>query len=98
MGIAAFYRFAPDRRSKRARWIWPGAIIATVLWLLTCVIFSFYVERLGQFEATFGSLATAIVMLLWMYNSALIVVLGATINAELQRESLQYKAQTPLLR
>jgi membrane protein len=87
LAIAAFYRFAPDRRSKRARWIWPGAIIATVLWLLVCAIFSFYVERLGQFEATFGSLATAIVLLLWMYNSALIVVLGATINAELQRET-----------
>lgn len=98
IGIAAFYRFAPDRRSKRAQWIWPGAIIATVLWLLTCVIFSFYVERLGQFEATFGSLATAIVLLLWMYNSALIVVLGATINAELQRESLQFKAAVPLER
>ncbi|SEQ04848.1 membrane protein [Devosia sp. YR412] len=98
LAIAAFYRFAPDRRSKKARWIWPGAIIATVLWLLTCLAFSFYVERLGQFEATFGSLATAIVLLLWMYNSALIVVLGATINAELQRESLQHKAQTALLR
>jgi len=97
-GIAAFYRFAPDRRSKRARWIWPGAIIATVLWLLTCLVFSFYVEQLGQYEATFGSLATAIVLLLWMYNSALIVVLGATINAELQRESLQFKAQAGLLR
>lgn len=85
--IAAFYRFAPDRRAKRARWIWPGAIIATVLWLIACALFSFYVEQLGQFEATFGSLTTAIVLLLWMYNSALIVVLGATINAELQRKT-----------
>lgn len=92
VGIAAFYRFAPDRRSKRARWIWPGAIIATILWLLTCLAFSFYVENLGRFEASFGSLATAIVMLLWMYNSALIVVLGATINAELQRDSAARQA------
>jgi membrane protein len=92
MGIAAFYRFAPDRKSHRARWIWPGAIIAAVLWLLACAIFSFYVERLGNFEATFGSLATAIVLLLWMYNSALITVLGATINAELERETLAERA------
>jgi membrane protein len=92
LGIAAFYRFAPDRKSHRARWIWPGAIIAAVLWLLACAIFSFYVERLGNFEATFGSLATAIVLLLWMYNSALITVLGATINAELERETLAERA------
>lgn len=88
LGIAAFYRFAPDRKSHRARWIWPGAIIAAVLWLIVCGLFSFYVERLGNFEATFGSLTTAIVLLLWMYNSALITVLGATINAELERETL----------
>lgn len=92
LGIAAFYRFAPDRKSHRARWIWPGAIIAAVLWLLACAIFSFYVERLGNFEATFGSLATAVVLLLWMYNSALITVLGATINAELERETLAERA------
>jgi membrane protein len=90
--IAAFYRFAPDRKAKKARWIWPGASIATLLWLFVCAIFSFYVERLGNFEASFGSLATAIVLLLWMYNSALIVVLGATINAELEREVLAERA------
>lgn len=92
VAIAAFYRFAPDRKSKRARWIWPGAIIATLLWLLVCAIFSFYVEHIGNFEASFGSLTTAIVLLLWMYNSALIVVLGATINAELERETLSERA------
>ncbi|SMQ70223.1 membrane protein [Devosia lucknowensis] len=85
--IAAFYRYAPDRRFKRAKWIWPGALLATTLWLAACAVFSFYVEQIGNFEATFGSLTTAIVLLLWMYNSALIVVLGATFNAELQRES-----------
>jgi membrane protein len=80
-------RYAPDRRLKHARWIWPGALLATTLWLVACAIFSFYVEQIGNFEATFGSLATAIVLLLWMYNSALIVVLGATFNTELQREA-----------
>jgi len=92
LAIAAFYRFAPDRRSHRARWIWPGAIIAAVLWLAVCGLFSFYVESIGHFETTFGSLTTAIVLLLWMYNSALILVLGATINAELERETLAERA------
>lgn len=92
LAIAGFYRFAPDRRANRARWIWPGAVIATLVWLLACAIFSFYVERIGNFEASFGSLTTAIVLLLWMYNSALIVVLGATINAELELETLSERA------
>jgi membrane protein len=92
VALAGFYRFAPDRKAKKARWIWPGAIIATLLWLLACAIFSFYVERIGNFEASFGSLTTAIVLLLWMYNSALIVVLGATINAELERETINERA------
>lgn len=87
LAIAAFYRFAPDRKFKQARWIWPGAVLATILWLIVCAAFSFYVEQVGNFEATFGSLATAIVLLLWMYNSALIVVLGATFNAQLEREA-----------
>lgn len=90
--IAAFYRYAPDRRLKSAKWIWPGALLATTLWLVACAIFSFYVEQIGNFEATFGSLTTAIVLLLWMYNSALIVVLGATFNTELQREAERRKA------
>lgn len=92
--IAAFYRYAPDRRFKRGKWIWPGALLATTLWLAACAIFSFYVEQIGNFEATFGSLTTAIVLLLWMYNSALIVVLGATFNAELQREAERKAATT----
>lgn len=92
LATAAFYRFAPDRRARKARWIWPGAMIATPVWLLVCALFSFYVERLGNFEASFGSLTTAIVLLLWMYNSALIMVLGATINAELEFETLAERA------
>ncbi len=87
--IAAFYRFAPDRKLKQGKWIWPGAVLATLLWLAVCVVFSFYVEQIGNFEATFGSLTTAIVLLLWMYNSALIVVLGATFNTEMHREAMK---------
>lgn len=94
LSIAAFYRFAPDRRAKRARWIWPGAIIATLLWLAVCALFSLYVESIGNFEASFGSLATAVVLLLWLYNTALILVLGATINAELERETLDERKRS----
>jgi len=90
--IAAFYRFAPERKFKRARWIWPGAVLATTLWLAACAIFSFYVEQIGNFEATFGSLTTAIVLLLWIYNSALFIVMGANFNAELQREAMRRTA------
>jgi membrane protein len=94
LAIATFYRFAPDRRAHKARWIWPGAIVATILWLAVCALFSLYVESIANFQATFGSLATAIVLLLWMYNSALILVLGATLNAQLEFETLAERAKS----
>ncbi|HEY4202794.1 MAG TPA: YihY/virulence factor BrkB family protein [Devosiaceae bacterium] len=86
LGFTGFYRFAPDRRPRRFRHVLPGAIVAALLWLAACFLFSFYVEHFGNYDATFGSLSVAVVLLLWMYNSALILVLGASLNAEIEKE------------
>lgn len=90
LAVTAFtllYRFTLDRRPPRLRWIWPGSVLASVLWLATCVVFSLYVENFGEFEASFGSLAAAVVLLLWLYISALIFVLGAAFNAEIELQT-----------
>ncbi len=84
--IAAFYRWGPDRHPRKLRYIWPGALLASLLWVLAGLIFSIYVENFGNFEASFGSLTAAVVLLLWMYNSSQIFVAGAAFNAQLEFE------------
>jgi membrane protein len=83
--FALLYRFGPDRHPHRFRFIWPGAVLASTLWILAGAVFSIYVENWGNFELTFGSVSAAVVLLLWMYNSTQILVLGAAFNAEIQR-------------
>lgn len=87
LAFALLYRFTIDRRAARFRWIWPGALLASLLWLGACLLFSIYVENFGQFEASFGSLAAAVVLLFWLYISALIFVLGAALNAEIELQT-----------
>lgn len=79
------YRWGPDRHPRKFRYIWPGAILASLIWMIAGAIFSIYVENWGNYEVTFGSVSAAVVLLLWMYNSTQILVLGAAFNAELEK-------------
>ena len=92
--MAVLYRYGPDRHPKRFRFIWPGAALASVLWILAGAIFSIYVQNWGNYSATFGSVSAAVVLMLWMYNSAQILVLGAAFNAALERQSATGQAGT----
>ncbi len=85
--LAALYRFAPDRSEPRWEWISPGAITATVLWVIGSVIFAIYVSHFGSYNKTYGSLGAAIVLLTWLWLSAYVVLLGAEINAEAERQT-----------
>lgn len=82
--LCLVYKISPDRRDARLRWVLPGALVATLVWGLMSVLFSLYVENFGNYDATFGSLAAIVVLLLWMYYSVAIVALGAELNAELE--------------
>ena len=84
LGLAAIYRFGPYRTRAKWRWITWGAAIATALWLAGSGIFSLYVSRFASYDATYGSLAAPVVLLLWFWLSALVVLLGAEIDAELE--------------
>ncbi len=83
--IGFLYRTAPDASHEGFRWILPGAIVATVLWLLGSIAFSFYVANFGSYSGTYGSLAGGIVLLLWLYLTNVAVVFGAQFAAELER-------------
>lgn len=84
--LAIVYRYGPDRPNAKWRWITPGSIVATLLWLLATVAFGLYVANFGSYNATYGSLGAVIVFLTWLYLSAYIVLLGAEMNAVLEQE------------
>jgi membrane protein len=86
--LSAIYRFAPDRDDPEWRWVSWGAAIATIIWVGASVLFSVYVSSFGNFNETYGSLAGVIVLLLWFYLSAFIILLGAEINAELEHQTV----------
>lgn len=85
--IAVIYRVGPNREDARWRWVTPGSVIATVLWLGASVLFSIYVANFGTFNETYGSVAAVAIMLMWFYLSAFMVLLGAEINAETEKQT-----------
>lgn len=85
LALSALYRFAPDRADKPGfRLLAPGALAATVLWVLASVGFSVYTANFADYNATFGALGSVAVLMLWMWISAFIVCFGAVLNAELE--------------
>lgn len=88
-GLAFLYRYGPDRDKPKWAWASWGAGIATGLWLLMTVVFSFYVSSFANFQKTYGGFASVIVLLTWMSLTAFMVLLGAEINAELERQTAE---------
>jgi membrane protein len=86
-GLALMYRYAPDRDEAQWRWVSPGAIVATILWIIASVAFTVYVSNFGSYDKTYGSLGGAIIMLTWLYMSSFIVLFGAVINAQSERQT-----------
>ena len=86
-GSAAIYRYAPARRHARWRWIMPGALAASLLWLIATFVFGLYVAHYGRYNISYGSLAAVVVLQLWIYLSAFILLLGAKLNAEIELQT-----------
>lgn len=88
VALAVLYRFAPDRKG-RARWRWInwGAVAATALWLGTSFGLFAYVQRLGSYERTYGSLAGVAISMFWLWLTVLLVIAGASMNAEAERQT-----------
>jgi membrane protein len=87
VALAIFYRYAPDRDEPRWRWVSAGAVVASLLWLAGSVGFAFYAANFGRYNETYGSLGAIVVVMLWLFLSAFAMLLGAELNAELERQT-----------
>jgi membrane protein len=85
VALAVVYRFAPARHTPRWHWLSPGTIAAALLWLIGSAGFSFYVARFGSYDKTYGALGAVVVLLMWLYVSAYIVLAGAELNSAVEK-------------
>lgn len=83
LAVAIIYYVCPDIE-RHWRWITPGSVFAVTMWLLMSLGFKFYVDNFGDYNKVYGSLAGVIVLMLWLYWSGLVLLLGAEINAEIE--------------
>jgi membrane protein len=86
-GLTVIYRVAPDRNPPKFRWVTMGSVMAALLWLLGSAGFSLYVNFFGDYNKTYGALAGVIVLLLWLFVTSYVVLLGAEINSETERQT-----------
>jgi membrane protein len=87
LALVLLYRYAPHRKPAKWRWITMGSVTATLLWILASIGFSFYVSQFASYNETYGSLGAVVIMLMWLYISAYIIILGATINAAAEQQT-----------
>ena len=85
--LAAIYRYGPSRREARWQWLSVGSVGAAVAWLLSSVLFSWYIASFGAYNATYGSLGAAVGMMMWMWISAVVILLGGELNAEIEHQT-----------
>ena len=91
---ALLYYFGPYRR-QRWKFVWPGAILATVLWLACTSGFGWYVRHMGSYNVMYGSIGAGIALLVWMYLLAAIALIGCEFNAEYERGIASTSARPP---
>ena len=93
--VSVLYWAAPDVRRPGFRWITPGGVTAVLLWIAASAAFAFYVANFGSYNKTYGTLGGVIVFLVWLWISNIAILLGAELNAELERERSREPASHP---
>jgi membrane protein len=95
LGMFGFlYHVSPNVRLPKFRWVTPGSMLALVTWVVASALFAFYVANFGSYNKTYGTLAGAVVFLVWLWITNIALLLGAELNAELER-SREIEAGVP---
>ena len=93
--FALVYSLAPNKDQRSWKWISPGSLVGAVLWLVLSALFALYTSYAGSYSKTYGSVAGAIILLLWLNYSAWALLFGAELNAELDRQADIHAAGGP---
>ena len=95
IGLAVLYRYAPNRDEPKWSWASPGAVFAAVVWVLGSLLFSLYTANFGKYNETYGALGAVIVVMLWLLLTTLVIILGAELNCELERQTARDTTEGP---
>lgn len=95
LGLSIAYRWGPSRRRARWRWVTPGGLLATLLWMIAAFGVSWYVENFGRYDDTYGSFGAGIGLMIWLWISSIIILLGAQLNAELEHQTARDSTARP---
>ena len=87
-GLGVLYRFGPNRRLAQLPWITPGSVLAVVSWAGVSIGFSQYVSNFGNYNQIYGSIGAVIAMLVWLWFSSFLVLLGAALNAQIEQRHM----------
>jgi membrane protein len=87
--VALICRYGPDRSKPKWKWASPGVIVATVLWIFGSIAFTVYVYDFGSYNKTYGMLGISLVLLSWVWLSVFVVLFGAEVNGEVERQTRQ---------
>lgn len=87
LALAAIYRYGPSRTEARWQWLSVGSVAAALGWLISSVLFSWYIAHFDAYNATYGSLGAAVGMMMWMWISAIVILLGGELNAEIEHQT-----------
>ena len=86
LGLAVIYRFGPSKDNPKWQWISPGAVLATLGLLIASILFSWYTANFANYNETYGSLGAAVATMMWLWIAAIVVLMGAEVNSEVERQ------------
>ncbi len=87
IGLAVIYRFAPSRSQPQWAWVSVGAVLAAIAWLVGSALFSLYVSNFADYNETYGSLGAIVILMMWFWITAFVIILGAALNAEMEHQT-----------
>jgi membrane protein len=87
IGLAILYRYGPSRRRPKWRWVGVGSVAAATAWLAMSLLFSWYLGNFANYNATYGALGAVVGLMMWMWLSTIVLLVGAALNSEIEHQT-----------